>query len=170
MGENQRSDEETGENQRSDEENDQNQRSGEEIGQNQRSYDEFSEYQSSDEKWRNEEEPRCIVSDPAQPHKVSRADDYETKQDCFSCGKRGPRLHYDPPPFHFYCPTCQVEFHDTCHTFPSKMIHPYHPLTFTFLQKETEMIVDTNVGGRHDFLRRHMPENFCPNIQFQYHV
>ncbi|KFK35150.1 hypothetical protein AALP_AA5G244900 [Arabis alpina] len=125
---------------------DENLRSDGEIGKIQKS----SENQRSYEDWGNEEAPRCIVSDPAHPHKVSRVAGSETKQDCSSCGKRSTSWYVrDNENLHYYCTICKVEFHHECLGIPSKMIHPYHPqhpLTFSFLKNETGMIVDTNFG------------------------
>ncbi|KAL0716951.1 hypothetical protein Bca4012_066273 [Brassica carinata] len=50
--------------------------------------------------------------------------------------------------FHYYCTTCDVEFHPGCHKFPRKLRHPYHPqhpLTFTFRNYETGIISDGNI-------------------------
>ncbi|KAG7634960.1 DC1 [Arabidopsis suecica] len=114
----------------------------------------------------DEEGPRCIVSDPAHPHNVSRRDNYKVKHNCFSCGKNDVswELRGFTDNFHYYCTICDVEFHRRCLQIPSKMIHPYHPqhpLTFTFVSYETKIIVDVNYGDFCTFLCRsglNMPE------------
>ncbi|CAA7014125.1 unnamed protein product [Microthlaspi erraticum] len=91
--------------------------------------------------------PRCIVSDPAQPHNVSRRAYQKIKHNCFAC--KNDEAHWVADRYddlRFYCTTCDLEFHDLCLQFPSKMIHPYHPqhpLTFTFLNYETGIMADT---------------------------
>ncbi|ESQ37627.1 hypothetical protein EUTSA_v10002351mg [Eutrema salsugineum] len=136
------------------------QSSGEENGENPRDYEEND--QSSDDDWLGKER-RCIVSDPAHPHNLSRVTGYKTtKHNCISCGRRSITWELSRN-LHYYCTICQVEFHRECRKVPSKMIHPYHPqhpLTFTFLHKKTGRIVDTNFGEHYNFFFDIMPIGF----------
>ncbi|KAL0714841.1 hypothetical protein Bca4012_021820 [Brassica carinata] len=111
----------------------------------------------------DEEEPRCPVSDPAQPHNLSSPGDYKIKHDCFACGENNvvdKKLSFiidmlDSTGHHYYCTECDLEFHNRCAKFPRKMIHPYHPqhsLTFTFLNHETGIMADTKHSTFVNFL------------------
>ncbi|ESQ50729.1 hypothetical protein EUTSA_v10023009mg [Eutrema salsugineum] len=59
---------------------------------------------------------------------------------CFACDKE----EFSPvSTFHYYCTTCDVEFHQFCHGYPRKLTHPYHlqhPLTLTTQNTETNII------------------------------
>jgi len=90
--------------------------------------------------------PICPVSHPSQPHTLSLRSGRNTKFDCFSCRKHMSPLTYHN--YHYYCKTCDMEFHHGCHTFPRKLTHPYHlqhPLTFTFRNNETGFLSDGNI-------------------------
>ncbi|KAL0714840.1 hypothetical protein Bca4012_021819 [Brassica carinata] len=113
----------------------------------------------------DEEEPRCPVSDPAQPHNlstISSGDVYKSTHNCFACGTNDVfRVNiFTMKPLElwrhrYYCTKCDLEFHKRCVKFPSKMIHPYHPqhpLTFTFLNHETGIMADTKYGAFCKFL------------------
>ncbi|CAH2036112.1 unnamed protein product [Thlaspi arvense] len=48
---------------------------------------------------------------------------------CFTCKDE----HLEGSKYHYYCATCNLEFHRGCHRFPPEVIHPFHPshpLTF----------------------------------------
>ncbi|XP_024009773.1 uncharacterized protein LOC18014223 [Eutrema salsugineum] len=92
------------------------QSSGEENGENPRDYEEND--QSSDDDWLGKER-RCIVSDPAHPHNLSRVTGYKTtKHNCISCGRRSITWELSRN-LHYYCTICQVEFHRECRKVPT---------------------------------------------------
>ncbi|XP_018490909.1 uncharacterized protein LOC108861525 isoform X2 [Raphanus sativus] len=89
----------------------------------------------------------CPLSHLNQPHVLLQRPGGNTESGCFSCGQR--RSFVTSRGVHYYCTTCDVEFHRVCHKFPRKIRHPYHPqhpLTFTFRDNETGIISDTNTG------------------------
>ncbi|CAB86941.1 putative protein [Arabidopsis thaliana] len=91
--------------------------------------------------------PRCVVSDPAQPHNFSHRSEQKVKHDCFGCGKSDVPWEIRERPLYYYCTICDLEFHKNCLEYPSKIIHPYHPqhpLVFTVINYETGIIADTN--------------------------
>ncbi|KFK36839.1 hypothetical protein AALP_AA4G178600 [Arabis alpina] len=65
----------------------------------------------------------CPLSDYVQPHKLIRRRDYEhTFTVCFAC--KGE--HLEGKRYHYYCSTCNLEFHRGCHVLPMEMKHPLH--------------------------------------------
>ncbi|CAA7050965.1 unnamed protein product [Microthlaspi erraticum] len=81
---------------------------------------------------------RCRMSDPAQPHQLRRRDDPPLST-CFSC-KGGPLE--EAGTYHYYCDTCNLEFHRGCYKQPMEMRHPSHlshPLTFTSLDPDFDV-------------------------------
>ncbi|XP_010513118.2 PREDICTED: uncharacterized protein LOC104789066 [Camelina sativa] len=93
-----------------------------------------------------EENARCLLSHPTHPHTLSqRYSKRNIKFDCFSCGIKPSPFSYHN---HYFCKTCDVNFHNGCHNFPRKLTHPYHlqhPLTFTFRNYETGFISDGSI-------------------------
>ncbi|KAJ4906095.1 Cysteine/Histidine-rich C1 domain family protein [Raphanus sativus] len=97
---------------------------------------------------------KCPLSHLTHPHILRSKPNGNTKSDCFSCGLQtsfvsGSVLHY-------YCTTCDVEFHLGCHKFPRKLGHPYHPqhpLTFTYRDSQSGIISEGNID-----------ESFCREI------
>lgn len=88
----------------------------------------------------NEERPICRLSHPTQPHSLSRRSGKVAPSGCFACDKEE---FSSGSTFHYYCTTCDVEFHDICHRFPKKLTHPYHlqhPLTLSTQNSEIEII------------------------------
>jgi len=106
--------------------------------------------------------PRCVVSDPAQPHNFSHRSEQKVKHDCFGCGKSDVPWEIRERPLYYYCTICDLEFHKNCLEYPSKIIHPYHPqhpLVFTVINYETGIIADTNYGEYYRFRYRFDIEN-----------
>ncbi|VVB14100.1 unnamed protein product [Arabis nemorensis] len=78
----------------------------------------------------NEEETICRISHPTKPHTLSRRPGKVPPSGCFACDKE----EFSPVSYHYYCTTCDVEFHGICHYYPRKITHPYHlqhPFTLT---------------------------------------
>ncbi|XP_023641213.1 uncharacterized protein LOC17891438 isoform X1 [Capsella rubella] len=101
------------------------------------------------------ENPRCPVSHPDRPHTLCPRLGGNTDSGCFSCGEKTSPLIEDHN-YHFFCQTCDEEFHRVCHMFPRNLTHPYHlqhPLTFTFRNYETGCVADGNID-----------ESFCATV------
>ncbi|ESQ50730.1 hypothetical protein EUTSA_v10022693mg [Eutrema salsugineum] len=92
-----------------------------------------------------EEPPVCRLSHPAHPHTLSRRTGKNPPSGCFACGEEKIAAT-----FYYLCTTCDVEFHNHCHRWPRKMIHPFHPqhpLIFSVLNHETGIIYDCNLDN-----------------------
>ncbi|AEE79881.1 Cysteine/Histidine-rich C1 domain family protein [Arabidopsis thaliana] len=65
--------------------------------------------------------PRCVVSDPAQPHNFSHRSEQKVKHDCFGCGKSDVPWEIRERPLYYYCTICDLEFHKNCLEYPTKV-------------------------------------------------
>ncbi|KAG7533906.1 DC1 [Arabidopsis thaliana x Arabidopsis arenosa] len=82
--------------------------------------------------------PRCLQSDPANPHTLCRRYDPPLSI-CFTCKGHN---HLKDKKYYYYCATCDLEFHRGCHYYPSEIKHPFHllhPLTLTLLNPSFDL-------------------------------
>ncbi|CAH8370003.1 unnamed protein product [Eruca vesicaria subsp. sativa] len=99
------------------------------------------------------DEPRCLLSHPAfTQHNLSMDCESVLPLGCFTCGGKYTVRQEDY--VRFYCETCDVEFHNSCHKRPRRITHPYHlqhPLTLFYRDPESgtisNIIPDANPYG-----------------------
>ncbi|EOA34060.1 hypothetical protein CARUB_v10021560mg, partial [Capsella rubella] len=92
--------------------------------------------------------PRCPLSHPTHhPHTLSPRSNPDLRFGCATCCGQKAIMEQSP---HFYCTTCNVEFHNGCQRRTRKITHPYHlqhPLTLSYRNPETGIMFNSNVDS-----------------------